>query len=578
MSRALAALFLLTAACTDYAVHVSFDIPDAYQPDVATTRLAVIVPPAAEPFGCEQLAFGEVDADTVALATVQEATGSELAGIPRTGTKLFHAVGLDAQELPLVAGCEELGEVDGVVDLLITGEPTTVVAVPPSDPGKPLRSPVTVTVIDGRGDPLASAEVRYTVTGPAAETTGGTKTTDALGRADIQPEQPSLPGPQALDVRARWARTPPDSLLGFGAPPGMLDLPLPGTGDLTSAQTEALYVVGRIGPAGQVGFAALGPVDPINGGRQVLLTWYDAALDPPFDGATTAPLTGVLTLGLIDEGDGRDRVFTLTATSWIEIAPSGGTTATASPSPGHIATRILPAGGCSNGGDNHAVLVSFSDGAVQVFDANRDPVAGSPLVPPAVDGLRIAGSGCVTATGDSAGPWRTVVYSDGTPTLQVVSELDGGRGGPLTALALGVGFSPALGGADAYLLASEVDVDGLAIARWRLSPFPPAGLELEKVDEDESASPALSVAGGDVDGDGEVDVVGLLTFGERDAATQFRVLVALAVPHGDGRLTGLSEPDEATRPRMFLRDFDGDGFDDLLLATPERAIVLRLGP
>jgi len=576
--RAPAAVVVLLAGCTDYAVHVDFDIPAAYRPDVATVSLAVVVPPPAQPFDCDALAFGEVDDDTVRLATVQEVSARdqervELSGIPRTGDKLFYAVGSDDQELALVAGCAELGEVSGEVDVAISGEPTTVVALPGGDPGNPLPTRVPVLVADARGEPLASADVRFTVTGPADEVSTGTARTDDRGRVDLEPVAPALPGPAALDVRARWARMIPDSLLGFAAPPPLFSVDLPGTGtDLATAGPEALFVVGRLGPAGEPGFAGLGPSDGAAGGRQILLAWYDATRDPPFRTVTSPSLFGVFAIGLISHG-GRDQVLAMNAASWIELDSSGATTSHVSPAGGRTAVRIVAAGGCDSE-DVDRVLVAFADDSFAVYDADRNPVV-SPFddEPP---GNRIAGSGCVSATtGDLH---RTVVFSTGMAQQTVVADMDVPRHGNLIALGLGVGFAPVVGDGEAALLAGAIDVSGVSIGRWRLAPLAGANLELEEITADDAAAPPASAWGGDLDGDGELDVAALLTLGERDGTSQFRVMVSLSVDHLGGRLVGLSATSEAVRPRLLLRDFDGDGIDDVLIVSPGTASVLRLGP
>ncbi|HTM23462.1 MAG TPA: hypothetical protein VL172_23225 [Kofleriaceae bacterium] len=576
MRRATLGLGLLLCGCTDSAVHVDFDIPDDYRGDVDAVSLAVLVPAPAQPFDCEQLAFGEVDGDTVALATVQQSTtpidegGAPLAGIPRTGAKLFYARGLDAQDLPLVAGCSELDDVDGTAEVTIIGEPTAVLTLPAKDPGDPLPGEVTATVVDARGQPLIDAEVRFTVLGPAAEDSDGAAATDDRGRAVLAPQPPTLPGPQALDVRVRWNRVTTDSLLGFGAPPTWFATPIPGDSD-DLASADATYAVGAIGPAGEPGFAALGRVAS-GGGKQVLLAWYDGA---DFVTVTSPTINGALAIGLVrGAADSRDRVVTLTATQWIEIDPAGTLDTHVSPDIGRPATRIVPAGNCT-GQPLDTILVSFSDDTLELFDAGRNVVSDATFTD-LPSGARIAGSGCVSATGD-ADLHRTIAYSSGTAKLEIRTDLDGGRSGQLAALAQGVGFAPPLGG-EAHLLASEVEVDGVRLSRWRLVPLGGDQLELEKVTDDGSVAPPLSTRGGDIDGDGQVDVVALLNFGDRDAATLFRVRVTLAVPHQGGRLSGLSQSEALSKPRLLLHDFDGDAIDDVLIAAPDQATILKMGP
>jgi hypothetical protein len=586
MRRAWASIVLVLGACTDYSVHVRFDIPDDYRADVEAVTLSVIVPPPAAEFTCDQLAFGEVASETVALATQQEVTatiddgGTQLADFPRTGTKLFYARGLDAQDLPLVAGCTEVDDVDGSVDVRIDGFPTTVVTVMGQDPGLPLPDSYAdndVRVVDARGEPLSDAEVHFWVFGPGSEPSTGTAMANNRGEVTFTIVPPALPGPQALDIRARWSRTAPESVLGFGQPPVLAEVDLPGDeADLPSSNIDSLHVVGAIGPSGQPGFASLGRIDDIGGGRQALLAWYDAGEDPSLVTVASPPITGAFALGLVRApGEDRDRVFTITGTQWIEVTTSGTLDSRAAPAPGRPATRIVPAGEC-DGSDSEVVLVSYTDDSLALYDVDGEPV-DAPLIGQEVPtGARIAGSGCVSATSDT-GLHRTVAFTSDGPQLDIVTDLDGGRHGKLSALAQGIGFAPALGG-EAHLLASEVDIDGVRMGRWRLAPLGPSALELEQVTDDGSTAPPASTAGGDVDLDGQPDVAAVIAFGERDDITLFRIRITLATDHFGDRLSGLSSAVPIARPRLFLHDLDSDGVDDIILASPDRVLIYDMGP
>src|SRR5688500_17033310 len=130
LRESLVALAVACAAgCGDPAVEVSFTVPADYRALVAAVVLEVLAPPAAEPFGCDQLAFGEVAPETAALALVQQVAvrgggSAPLSGIPRTGAKLLVARGLDGADNAVVAACAELGDIDGDVAVELIGEPT----------------------------------------------------------------------------------------------------------------------------------------------------------------------------------------------------------------------------------------------------------------------------------------------------------------------------------------------------------------------------------------------------------------------------------------------------------------------
>jgi hypothetical protein len=54
--------------------------------------------------------------------------------------------------------------------------------------------------------------------------------------------------------------------------------------------------------------------------------------------------------------------------------------------------------------------------------------------------------------------------------------------------------------------------------------------------------------------------------------------MALEVDHRGQRLLGMSARTEARRPRTWAADFDADGFDELVVATPQSFGVLRFAP
>ncbi len=298
---ALSAISTCAVACTDPAVRVQFDVPADYRDQVESVELELLLPPPGAPFDCDDVAFREVSDDDLAAATVEQVLtredNAELSAIPRLGDKLFLARGLDGAGDAVVAACGQVGDIDSDTDLSLTGEPTAGVVLPLTEPGSPLVD-FTAGVFDIASRPLAGVATRWTVTGPADETSTGMATTDGMGRVMITPQAPALPGPIAVDVRPRWVRTTPPSLLAFRQPDPMLSTPLPG--DATDSIVEADLVVGRLGPNGEMGFAALGPgANPVTGGRQVLVGYYDPTRTPPLHTATTSAILGAFALGVV---------------------------------------------------------------------------------------------------------------------------------------------------------------------------------------------------------------------------------------------------------------------------------------
>lgn len=569
---------MLVAACSDPSIQVHFEVPEAYRSDIEAVSLQVLVPPVAGLFDCDDVAFGEVDPDEVNLATVQRVltreTGDvDLSGIPRLGTKLFLIQGLDAMETPLVAACGEVGEITGADELDLVGEPTALVAFPPSDPGAPPPAEFMVIVADSRGDVLGDIETRWTVTGPADEITSGATRTEANGRAMITPLTPTLPGPVAVDVRPRWVRGTPDTLLAFTAPPAVFEATLPGDvdGDL-SVSTEALYRVGRLGPNGEMGVAALGPSSsPVTVGRSVFIAYYDPQVSPPFRTATSARIPNSWALGMISIGE-RDQLFTITGSAWIDVSPTGALTSLAAPSPGNAALLIAESGSCD--GPSSEILAVFADDSVRTLGPGGT-VADSPFDEESTTS-RLLGTGCVSASDGQ--DYRIAAYSESNLQVRVIAEMDEPRSGGATVLPTGIGFTPALGSDPPYLLGTELSITGAEIVRYRLLALGARILGLEEVGRDATPTVPVSTAGGDFDSDGELDVAALIQVGESDRGTQFRTLMALEVDHAGHRLLGMSARTEARRPRTWAADFDGDGFDELVVATPQSFGVLRFAP
>ena len=569
---------LCGSACDEASITISFAVPEAYRDRVETVSLQLLVPPAGEQFGCDDIAFQEVSEELLAASRIQEVRVSrrdsvDLTEIPRLGPKLFYLRGLAVDEVAIVAACAELGDIDGDVAVELVGEPVVAVSLPDHGYGRPLPERIDVTVSDIDGEAVADVDLRWMVTGPGSFDLQGSARTDAAGSAVVAIANSTLPGPAAFDLQARWQRGAADAMIGFVAAPTIFAEDLPAQPDaLVTGRTEYQYQVGRIGPAGEMGFAALGPAT-VGMGRQVYVVYYDSSISPsPFHVAATAPLTGVSTLGLASAGS-RDQLIAISASAWIEINADGTTVSWPSPAPGRTAARIVPAGACSGSG-NDVILVGFIDEGVAAFDSNRAPVASA--LADQAPSARIHASGCVDDVGGAI--YRTVVFiNEGFDQELLVHDTDSDtiRHGAWETYAAGIGF---VGVADEHLLIGpRVTIEGSAIARYQLVKIGSDEVDLDLVAEDAAPTLFYSAPGGDVDGDGLADVVALLDFGGSDGITQYRLLVALGRTHRDQRIVGLSGANSAQLPRLLLADFDGNGADDVVVATPTSAAILAMG-
>ncbi len=578
MRAAAIAIALATAgaACTDPSVHVQFDVPAGYRDQVESVDLELLLPPPGAPFDCDKVAFREVSDDDLAAATVEQVStregNAQLSAIPRLGDKLFLAHGIDAAGDAVVAACGQVGDIDSDVDLSLTGEPTAGVVLPTTEPGSPLVD-FAAGVFDLGSAPLAGVATRWTVTGPGDETSTGMATTDAMGRVMIAPVPPALPGPIAVDVRPRWVRTTPPSLLAFRQPETILGEPLPG--DATDSIVEAELASGRIGPNGEMGIAALGPTaSPFTSGRQVLIAYSDPSRTPPFRTATTTAIPGAFALGVVSVG-ARDELFTINGAQWIVISPTGALTPTVSPKPGRTATRIVPVGACDGPGSDE-VMVVWSDDSANTYGpggaAASSPFDDPPEMPDNPGPADVLATGCVAATDGQV--YRAAVFGAAGSRPTLMAEMDTVRRVDLATITGSVGFAPSINGSDPYLLVAEITIEGTELDRYRLVPLGQRNLELELTAADPTPALPSSSGGGDLDGDGQLDVAALLTFGDARRA-QFRVFTALEVDHQGDRLRGLSPAGEALRPVMKLADLDGDGISEIIIASASQLIVLQ---
>ncbi len=579
---------LVFAGCDGGFVSISFAVPDAYQDQVESVVIEVIVPPETDGFGCNDVAFGDISAETLSANTAAEITTVDqgqvsLEGIPREGTKLILARALDSQTQLVAAACAEVGEVSGTVSVTLEAEPATIVTATDVPLGRPLPSTVTVSAIDVLANPVRGAPVQWILATAAATASPsfstGSSTTDDNGDAMVEVPAPSLAGPTLLDIDVRWERVPVASLQGFSAANEILSEAILDEGanllGVRSIPTEFRYQVGQIGPAGEMGFAVLMLPKTGDLGPRVKLAYYDAAAPTGFRISTTPPIVGVYSLGLI-RSSGRDQVISISQSHWIEITPSPSGTANVdftplTPEAPGRAEAIVPVSSCDSK-ETTEVLAQFRDAPFHSYSAGGTETSSGFLVEPM--GSRILASGCV---GDVSGAeQRVLVFNPETDGLnRFLVDSDGIQQGTLAVQNSGVGFAPSVGSTIARLLGTQLSIGGTFIGRYLIVKAA-TQTTAELTDQQDIASVSLSTAGGRVDADNTVDIISLINVGVADDSTRYRVFVALGLQYEGQPVIGITDELQGLRPRAWLVDFDQDGVDEMLIGSLDSARIFDL--
>jgi len=563
------------AGCSDARVSLETEIPEPYGTAVAELSLRVLLPPMANPFDCDQVALDVVDTATLDLSTIQRVVtqaqgGLTLAPVPRTGRKLFLLEAFDASGLPIVAGCAEVGEVDGDLSLRIEGEPVPVIDTEDHVFDQPLPTALAIRLTDQFGRPMTSFFVEWEVAGPAGESRPGTVMTDTDGRATITPEAPFLAGPRALDIRARWLRDRAPSLAGFVQPEPLYQLSVPeGDGERITELTRTIAQVGRLGPAGEPGIAFLS--QQLGNDTRSLRVSY-------FDGGQIVERTRVVdsrirAIGVLPLDGTRDQVVAALPGEWLRFSIVGAALSLSTQAaPGlPLLYRIFSLENCK--GENGSLLIAqgFTTTTLVLDDGIRQQ--DHPL-----DGLTIERillhSGCAGSPGGSI--HRVLVATADGDKATLIADVDGFRTTTIAANAGSIGFAPGLGTEQPVLLAERTDGTGTSLGRYLVDPNGLDRLDTELVTEDPLLFFPLSAAGGDLDGDGEVDVAALNFAGLSAGLLGFRFFASLGTMHRGERLSGSGPPARAANPQLYVVDMNADGRDDVVIATPTSITVVLL--
>jgi hypothetical protein len=538
------------------------------------SSLKIFMPPISTDtgekyFGCDDLSFGEVDPAVLDASLMQEVILSDeggqrpFSGVPRKGLKVLLAQAFDSSNLPVVAACTEIGEIDDDIVVRLRGEPAAVLTLVGGENQEwffgamQLPDPVELLITDAFQTPLANWDVKWNVVGPAGTGSNGIVQTGMDGRLDFSPQTPASPGPSILEIVTRWQRGTTPLIKAF-TEPGRIEGPLP---DYRLNDIR----VGRIGPAGQVGYAGTyfcgTPLTSClfyayyNGSQ---MTSRQVTMDA-LEGQDSAPM------GIIPRAD-YDRVIVAGWGFWLELDPAQGNMIRRN----YDGTQAGPVGVMSadvcDDSPVGQVLIAFGDGSFGVFGpSGGERVPTHPFSSLQAPGFNFV-SGCVA---DQDGiEHRLLIGEQDEFSWRVVVDIAGRAeqfdwAAPLR----GIGFSPSLEEHPAHLVVGRLGQDSPEIARMRVLHQPGiADIRLDEI----SAVPLFAVpeaigAGhldGNLqkDGDLQLDVMGLFPLdGE-----EYFVQAVLGRQHRDKPVSGMMPAGLAGEepPRLFVADFDSDAADD----------------
>lgn len=500
----LAAWGLLLAGCSDPVLAIRLERPASLLTAAVSGRLRVLVPPLAAPFGCDDLAFGRVDAERIELAEVSRAELSEAEEVPvaslsRQGVKLFFAEAFSSSDEPVLAACAGLGGIQEDQELRLVGEPITTLSVDQATLaptfGASETVPVSVRVRDALGQRVPQAIVEVESFGPGTDPSRRSATTDSEGALRLDAPLPPRPGPFAVDLLSRWSLGGRVRVTGFQAPP-------PSSGRLPAAAYGA--AVGRLSPRGPAVATLIGRLS----GWSVEL--YDAdsfTAAPEVVPFRTVAIRGTPTLAVIELPDAeQDRVVVVASSSTgvelVRLDPDGTEhhqgldKAVGAGNP----KRVMAAGPCAGGDPRLAVV--YEGGFLDYYDLD-----GRRLGEEVEVSVDYTGSGCLS---DDLGVLHRVFVRPSALGTTIIEVADGAPPRPQLewlAPTLGLAFSPLVGGMR-QLLGAQRSLDQPMLARAQLVRGE-AGLTLATITADPVVGAPVVTAGVDLDADQRLDVIAL---------------------------------------------------------------------
>jgi hypothetical protein len=518
---------------------------------------------------CTKIEFGDRTEAELAAIQVDEVDASHGGSVEvsRLGGKSIVARGFDDQRRFVTAGCQDLGEIAGSVEITIDTQPTAVVAIDPSQPDRPFSErTILVTMTDIHGTPIDGL-VSWQLSGPAGaiEPVPAAGVATTAGNAVIKVDDLGTPGPEGLRIRVPWATAP---------------LPLVTAFDLSHATTIPLGT-GAFGghPScdvrGHAGkpptLICLAPATDLQLHRDAIeIAWQTDHFT-----ATPIPITagGNNQFALFVDHDGSvdEPVYVISASpiggagSWYKLG-AGSATPVAF---GDGLESVVYAPRCKDNSTTALVGVGTSGlpSKVQFFT----PAGTSISTPQAGE---VFSGGCVADVDGHEHQAVVVAGLAGDAGLVLVSGNGSGQTAIAGAKLTGSGFVVAedRGAIEKRFAGTRLQASGTVVFEAVLAPEA-STFKLVERSEVDAAAPPTKIISGKLDQDGDTDLMWDMPVGLRrrlfqvSLAKQVSGVPLSAMTSGPVAASALLDSD------FLVGDLDGQGVDEMVVFTQGAATI-----
>lgn len=581
MSRVTIAALSMTllSACADPHVQIRFEIPDAYRDSVSRIEITVYTPVGDNLFSCDDVAFDLVPSETLEASRHQVITAARderraLLPLPRVGTKLLVARAKSRAGELVSGGCAAIEIIEGDRAVTISARPATVLVMDERAPYGDPPPTVALTTQDFRGEVLANTPVRWYRRDSSGELEQQ-QVSDGAGRLVFERSTVAAVGPVVDFLYSPWQRGGARGSSYFKLPPRLGDKAI----SYSQPAEEQTYEE----------MAARVAILPTAEGREVLvmlggeqstsLLLVEASGSPPQLVPTIVDLDEPLhALGVIHVG-GAAQAVGLSEKQWHTIDSALQLTSRQrDPSlPPGPARRLFDLSACDAGSDAR-VLVELEPsapergaGGFEIVDAEGARLAEPAVVP---EGVRVLASGCVAAPLDQG---VRMLFIDNTAldvtTLGYALIHDGElETSWWHAAPWAIEVYPHVASSTGEVYRSGYDTDGFYVARSSLrSTY--GELELRTLQRYEILLPLLTLAVGDIGGDGAPDFLGAVSSESGSSGEiETRIFASFSTEYRGTHLAGVSK----VFPGMVmpeLVDFDGDGRKEIVFISSTHVAV-----